>query len=341
MRRPAPADVPRTAGPPCGEAAGRQEEAARTRGGCGGRTGRRMGARLVALLAGVAHLACASAARSAEAGNRRTPAPHTARVSALLGSLLSDLSLPRTEQGCASAPPRVGRRLPRKVRVGKSADDVPDAPAHAAARSGLPSPRKGSTAIRLSETLDEVLQDLGLARGSLASGMQTSPLHADMAPVLKMPELHVAGGERARGVGAHHASLPSKARRSATARRETGGGIMKSHRLQESDRVRSVPEAAGLQTRGLSVGQTRTQRPGVCDVGSAPRTWSREGGAIPGLAGPGYGVPREKPLVFDDPLDIVHHQVCALAASARPISSLPVRARVFAHGCVCDPGSRR
>ena len=301
------------------------------------------------LLVGSARLAWATAdPRDATGGGRRTPAPHTGkdaprasagvlRVSAVLDSLWPDLSLlPVDDLARDGGGRRFGRRAPRQARADNPARVSADM-AEAATGRGLPRPGKGSTAIRLSETLDEVLNDLNLEHGSLTSGIQTSTLPAGLLPALKVSGSHLAGAKR--GVGENHVSSQGKARRSTTTRTEQEGESTEAHREQKPARVRSVPEAAGLHSKESSAGQTGPRGPGGREVGRAPAVrhggWGG-GGAMKGLARPGYGGPESKLVALDDPLDIVHQQVLLCVCRCLPVSACEI-VGLSVRVCLCQP----
>lgn len=284
------------------------------------------------LLVGVARLAWATAdPRDATVGGRRTPAPHSgkdapgvfagvSRVSAVLDSLWPDLSLMPLDGGR-----RFGRRggggVPRQARADNPAHVSADM-AEAATGRDLPRQGKGSTAIRLSETLDEVLHDLNLEHGSLASGIQTSPLPAGLVPALQVSGSQLAGTKRR--VGENHVTSQGKARRSTTTRTEQEGESTEAHREQKPERVRSIPLAAGLHSREPIAGQTGPAGPGGREVGRAPAVRHGSGGgggATKALARPGYGGPEWKLVALDDPLDIVHHQVLLCVCLSLPVSA--------------------
>jgi hypothetical protein len=311
------------------------------------------------LLVGEARLTWATAdPRDAPVGGRRTPAPHNcedaprvsagvSRVSAVLDSLWPDLSLlPVDDLARDGGVRRFGRQGQRQARA--------DSPAHvyadmAEASTGrvLPRQGKGLTAFRLSETLDEVLNDLNLEHGSLASGIQTSPLPAGLVRALKVTGSHLAGAKRR--VGENHVSSQGKARRSTTTRTEQEGESTEAHREQNSERVRSVPEAASLQPKEPSAGQTGPGGPSGREVGRAPTVrhgGGGGGGATKGLARPGYGGPESKLVALDDPLDIVHHQVLLCVCLCLPVSAcvfvgLSVRVCLCPPVCICLGGCLR
>jgi hypothetical protein len=298
------------------------------------------------LLVGVARLTWAIAdPRDATVGGRRTPAPHTgkdaprvsagvSRVSAVLDSLWPDLSLlPVDDLARHGGGRRFGRRGQRQAHADSPAHVSADM-AEASTGRGLPRQGKGSTAIRLSETLDEVLNDLNLEHGSLASGIQTSPLPAGLVPALKVSGSHLSGAKRR--VGENHVSSQGKARRSTTTRTERES--TEALREQKSERVRSVPEAAGLHPKEPSAGQTGPGGPGGREVGRAPAVrhgGAGGGGATKGLARPGYGGPESKLVALDDPLDIVHHQVLLCVCLCLPAVCLCVCG--FVCPCLCPP----